>query len=98
LLNSAIYLLVSIISFSSLNNSIENENVGGFVGGYFLGIFSTVASIGCLGVGIPVKITGANRRKSALREYCNQHYSALQPNPHFQINLYQKGAGIAYVF
>ena len=51
-----------------------------------------------IGIGIPPKVIGNGQKKGAIRNYCDQQYSAMPAKPHFQFNLYGNRVGLAYVF
>ena len=63
-----------------------------------LGFTSLVGGPICLTAGIPVFIVGKNRKKGAVRDYCQQQYMTTSSMPHFQINLYSNRVGLAFVF
>ena len=57
-----------------------------------------IAGITCISVGVPIRIVGVSKRNGAVRNYCQQQYSAMSYAPRFQINLYSNRVGFAYVF
>jgi hypothetical protein len=60
-------------------------------------VLMAIGAVG-LGVGIPLMISGGNKRKQILENFKSQHYSSPNSSAYFQMNLYSNGVGIAYVF
>jgi hypothetical protein len=63
-----------------------------------IGAVSLVAGIGLVGAGIPILCVGGAKKRGAVREFNRQYNSSQLQSPHFQINLYPKRVGLAYVF
>jgi len=69
----------------------DDEIIGG-------GAVIMTAGIALMGAGIPILAIGGGKKRRALREFNRQYYSSESPSPYFQINMYPKRVGLAYVF
>ena len=80
--------LASWETFNEATNDKERRRgyIGMAAGGFFV----------CTGV--PLFIVGGNKKNCALDEFNRQYYSSQPANPHFQMNVYPNGVGLAYKF
>ena len=69
----------------------EDEVVGA-------GLAFSVAGGICATAGIPLVIIGGTKKNNALNEYRRKYNTTAQNNPHFQLNMYGNGLGLAYKF
>jgi hypothetical protein len=61
------------------------------------GTVLTAAGVAFLAVGIPMKSIAGRKMNNVLDTYRRMYYST-QSTPHFQLNMYGNGLGLAYVF
>ena len=64
---------------------------------FIIGTVSVAVGQVLLAIGIPVKAAGNGKKKSAIKNYCQQQYSA-SAQPHLEINMNVNRVGIAYKF
>ena len=77
--------------------SILWYNYGGFVFDEVFGAMNMAIGTACLVTSTPFLIIGGIKKRSAIKAFNRQPYSSLQI-PQFQLNVYSKSVGIAYVF